>query len=108
MKLLPPFAELGEACEALREALPDEGPPAQSSLALLQTVYRDASLPLPTRMRAAIATLPFEYPKLSVSASVNNRGFGRHLEGAIAASGKAVVIDAKPVRDAEPPTPTEG
>ena len=102
---MPPFAELGEACEVLREALPDEGPPAQSSLALLQTVYRDPTQPLSTRMRAAVATLPFEYPKLSVSASVNNRGMGRHLERAIASSGKQVIIDAKARPDAKP---TEG
>ena len=70
-------------------------------LEFLNTVYRDARQPISLRMRAAIAAAPFVHPKLSVSANFNS-GFGRRLETAIEKSGKAVIIDAKPLK------PTKG
>jgi hypothetical protein len=90
--LLPPFAELREA---QAEAFPANPPAATSSLALLQSVYRDPTLPLSTRMRAAVAALPFEFPKLSVNANIN-AGFASRMERAMEAIGKRAVIDAKP------------
>ena len=47
-------------------------------------------------LRAAIAALPFEHPKLSVSANVGpNHGFALRLEAAIKRTrGEVVVIDA--------------
>lgn len=48
-----------------------------------QAIYRSADQPMPRRMRAAIAALPFEHPKLSVTANVGpNIGFARGLERA--------------------------
>lgn len=71
-----------------------------TSLELLQAVYSNPVLPLPTRMRAAIAALPFETPKLAVTAiGPMSEGFALQLERAIARSGK--MIEAQAIK-AEP------
>lgn len=59
--------------------LPENG----TSLDLLQQVYRNPSLPLPTRIRAATAALPHEHPKLAVTTVVNVGDFADQLEKAI-------------------------
>ena len=60
---------------------------AASSLEFLRSVYCNPSQPMPRRLRAAIAALPFEHPKLSVTASVDgNLGFAAKLEAAIVRS----------------------
>ena len=71
--------------------LPPEGEPADS-LDYLQSIYRDPTLSTGTRMRAAIAALPFERPKLAVTAHINGDGFGARLELAIERSGKVIGI----------------
>ena len=79
-------------------ALPENG----TSLNLLQQVYRNPSLPLPTRIRAATAALPHEHPKLAVTAMVSNGGdFADQLEAAIERSRKvSPMIEAKPIIEA--------
>ena len=67
-----------------------------TSLELLQQVYRNPSLPLPTRMRAAATALPFEFPKLAVTASFNGEAFADKLEKAFQRSAK--VIEHEPTR----------
>jgi hypothetical protein len=54
------------------------------ALAFLRAVYLNSKLPLPVRMRAAEAALPFERPKLAavLSASMSGEEFGEALERA--------------------------
>jgi hypothetical protein len=63
------------------EPTPEIGP-AESSLECLRAVYRSPGQPVARRMRAAIACLPFEVPKLSVTANINGNGFAAELERA--------------------------
>ena len=57
-----------------------ELPPDGMSLDLLRAVYRNSSIPLSTRIRCAIAALPFETPKLAVTAQVSEQDFATVLE----------------------------
>ena len=50
------------------------------SLDLLQAVYRCNESPLHTRMRAAMACLPHEVPKLAVTAQVTDMGVAEILD----------------------------
>jgi hypothetical protein len=49
--------------------------PEANSLDLLRAVYRNPSIPLPVRIRCAVAALPFEMPKLAVTAMVTEQDF---------------------------------
>jgi hypothetical protein len=67
--------------------------PATSSLELLELVYRNPTVPLSVRMRAAIEALPFEHPKLSATAIVGSGDFAERLDQAVARSNAARIID---------------
>jgi hypothetical protein len=58
--------------------------PSSGSLDFLRAIYRSPDQPLQRRMRAAIAALPLEHPKLSVSANIGpNVNFAKGLERAL-------------------------
>jgi hypothetical protein len=75
-----------------------EGPAAENSLDLLQSIYRDPELPLPTRMRAATVAIAYEVPKLSVSMSVNHKGMADQID---AAHARLRLIEATSPQSAE-------
>ena len=68
--------------------------PNGTSLDLLQQVYRNPSLPLMTRIRAATAALPHEHPKLAVTTVVNVGDFADQLEKAVESKSQTM-IEAK-------------
>jgi hypothetical protein len=82
MERRPRFSEVIDSYDAQPAAV-TVGPEA-GSLDLLRAVYRDETLPLRVRMRAAEAALPFERPKLAavLSASISGEDFGEALERA--------------------------
>jgi hypothetical protein len=75
-----------------------------TSLEFLQAVYCNNDLPLTTRMRAAIAALPFEVPKLAVTAMVNEQDFATLLDQRIKRREQMERSEAKPQTiEAKPP-----
>jgi hypothetical protein len=75
----------------------------RTSLAFLQAVYCNDGLPLHVRMKAAIAALPYEHPKLAVTAVLDSSdSFAVQLEGAIARSRKVLELHAA---ELAPPLP---
>jgi hypothetical protein len=72
------------------------------SLQFLQTVYRSAEQPLSVRMKAAQACLPYEYPRLAVTAVIERGDMAEKLARAIAQSAKVIEARAA-VPDAKPP-----
>ena len=86
------------------EVLEDTAPEVQgkTSLEFLQAVYADSLQPMHRRMRAAIAALPFEHPKLAVTATINAEGFGAKLEAARERAAKVIEFRAEPTLSTEP------
>lgn len=74
--------------------------PEETSLTLLQKIYRSVRQPIARRMRAAEQALKFEHPALGVMASttLSANDFAAMLDRAIARSGKAaeLAIDVTP------------
>jgi hypothetical protein len=59
--------------------------PGETSLSLLQKIYRSSSQPIARRMRAAMAALQHEHPKLTAMAidSMDGASFAAMLDRAI-------------------------
>ena len=68
--------------------------PEANSLGFLQMVYRCSSLPLHTRMRAAMAALKHEVPALGVSFVVNDADIATRLDRAIARTQQMKLLEA--------------
>ena len=73
------------------------------ALEFLQAVYMDDELPLLTRVRVAVACLPYEVPKLAVTAVVSEQDFATVLDRRLKRieETKANAIEATPVIDGE-------
>jgi hypothetical protein len=74
-----------------------ELPEGATSLDFLQAIYRDPRQPIQRRMRAAVAALPFECPKLAVTAVIEGGAdFAARLERACSRSAKVIEARAEP------------
>jgi hypothetical protein len=72
----------------------EDGPEGETSLELLQTVYRDRKQPLNVRVRCAVEALVHEYPKLSAIAHTRF-DFATELDKATAALERAKLRSAQ-------------
>lgn len=87
---------IGDVLDRIEAEQAIEMPEDGTSLDLLQAVYRNPSLPLNTRMRAAGLALQFEHAKLAVTAVVSEHDLAARLDKAIerseaARNGKVIV-----------------
>src|SRR6516164_5374315 len=110
------FANLFEDKKPQEIEIPADG----ISLDLLKAVYRNNQLPLTTRMRAAIAALPFEVPKLAVTAVVSEQDFATVLDRRLkrieemkllenkAVNGGTTITDRTIELEPQPAPPTPG
>ena len=99
---LPKFANIGNERPRLREATFEIGPNGMA-VDLLRAVYRNPSVDLSIRMRAAVACLPHELPKLAVTAVIAENDFATVLDRRLKRleEMKAKAIEAKPVINGE-------
>jgi hypothetical protein len=100
---MPPLAML-EPVEDEQVVEPDEVTPVAAEatpLEFLQAVYRNAGLPLATRIRAAVAAAQYSHPRISVIASPGDpRNIADRLERLILEQQrKPKLIEAAPQPD---------
>ena len=93
---LPSFAKITQGSEPTLEDDPLQLSANASGLDGLQAVYRNPRLPLQMRIRAIIAALPFETPKLAVTATVSEHDFAILLDRRRIEEMKANAIEATP------------
>jgi hypothetical protein len=105
-KLTP--AELIEAHQkrlnGSTELILEDGPEGETSLKLLQTVYRDGKQPLNVRVRCAVEALVHEYPRVSAVAvtSMSGQSFAEALDRCIARSKAPLALNSPQVIEHEP------
>jgi hypothetical protein len=75
------------------QAWEGEDDPPLTSLKYLQSIYRDENRPDNMRIRCAVEALPYENPKLGVTAHVSVDGsFAERLERALVRSAQSAVL----------------
>ena len=74
----------------------EDGPEGETSLQLLQNVYRNRKQPLNVRVRCAVEALVHEYPRVSAVAvtSMSGQSFAEALERAIQRSKSPLALNA--------------
>src|SRR6516225_10730621 len=79
-------------------------PEGETSLQLLQAIYKNRKQPLNVRVRCAIEALAHEYPKVSAVqvSHMNGQDFASALERAIARSKAPLALNAPAVIEHEP------
>jgi len=104
---LPSFAKITQGSEPTLEDDPLQLNANASGLEGLQAVYRNPRLPLQMRIRAMIAALPFETPKLAVTATVSENDFATLLDRRLKRieEMKAKAIEATPQVEVKPALP---
>ena len=80
MEGLPRFATIGNEVARIRDDPTIELGPDGMSLDLLRAVYRNSSIPLSTRIRCAVAALPHEFPRLQVTAQIQDNDLATLLD----------------------------
>jgi hypothetical protein len=82
----------------------EEGPEGETSLQLLQNVYRNRKQPLNVRVRCAIEALVHEYPRVSAVAvsHMNGQDFASALERAIQRSKAPLALNSPKTIEHEP------
>jgi hypothetical protein len=78
-----------------------------SALSFLQACYRNPSLNLTVRMRVAIACLPYEVPRLAVTAQITENDIATILDRRIARLRQMRLLENKPINGAATVTSTE-
>jgi hypothetical protein len=69
-------------------------PEGATSLHFMQAIYRDPRQPMTRRMKAAMAALPFEHPKLGATYAVKGeRDFAAEMRAIAMRSGKPYYLD---------------
>src|SRR6516165_9951475 len=76
-------------------------PEGETSLQLLQAIYKDKKQPLNVRVRCAVEALQYEHPKLSATAiaTMDGKTFAEALERAIERSRQPVPLLNGPVKE---------
>ncbi len=115
IRISPPKATAPYARSGLRrrrtgdlraQVEPDEVLPEVDAHGYLQEVYPGLIQPNGSRLKAAIAALPFERPKLAVVATTSSEDLVERLERAMEARMK--VINSRPVQVLEAPKADAG
>jgi hypothetical protein len=94
------------------EQLPEkveDGPEGETSLQLLQNVYRNRKQPLNVRVRCSVEALVHEYPRVSAVAvtSMSGQSFAEALERAIQRSKAPLALNPPAVIEHEPTVSSE-